>query len=125
MFDKEANARRYDAEFTLDTAEGIERLLNNFTKMENNALQGDYTAVDIMVDLAHAIKIADLTEKQWDVLNYYCVQGYTQKETAQLVGVSQQRVGTIVATATLKIAEVFAFWALHDEGYTYTGEDLL
>lgn len=118
FYDKEAQHRRLEAMFDLTTSVGVEEFLTHWEKIKTMQLDcGDYGAVDVMVDMERAIDLAGLTLKQAQVIYYVCLKGYTQKEVADLLGITQPAISQMLECATAKIADVFKRWAKLGEGY--------
>jgi DNA-directed RNA polymerase specialized sigma subunit len=121
MYDAQSKERRFDSMYTLDTGEGVSAFLEDVYLIENEAENGDYTAIDILADLQTAIHLAELTDREIGVIDLYFTQGYTFEEIGGLLDITKRGAKHIADTACEKIAEVYVYWALHGEGYNYTG----
>lgn len=74
---------------------------------------GDYDAIDELVDLEQAIELAELTDRQTEVLHLLYVEGLTQSETANLLGLSSQStVSEHCYAAIRKIADIYKDWGV-------------
>lgn len=111
LYDKSAGSKRLEAKYILNTAKGIEKLLEDAYGLQSIAyMRSDFSAIDILLDLATAIEIAKLTDKQKVVLELIYVKGFTQEETAKMVGVSGRTVSFHKQGALEKLASIFATW---------------
>jgi DNA-directed RNA polymerase specialized sigma subunit len=84
----------------------------------NRQYQGDYAAVDILVDLRRAIDMAQLTDRQRQALRLVYEEDLTQEEAGKRMGIGQDVVSYHVENAIEAVAEVYWFWVRHDEGYS-------
>jgi DNA-directed RNA polymerase specialized sigma subunit len=84
----------------------------------NRQYQGDYDAVVLLVDLRKAIKLAQLTGRQSEALRLVYEEDLTQEEAGKRLGIRQDVVSYHVDRAIEAVAEVYWFWARHDEGYS-------
>lgn len=121
MYDAQSKERRFDSMYTLDTGEGVSAFLEDVYLIEKEAENGDYTAIDILTDLQTAMHLAELTDREIALIVLYYTQGYSQLEIAGLLDSAQQTVSWQLDKACEKIAEIYVYWALHGEGYNYTG----
>jgi DNA-directed RNA polymerase specialized sigma24 family protein len=121
MYDAQSKERRFDSMYTLDTGEGVSAFLEDVYLIENEAENGDYTAIDILTDLQTAIHLAELTDREIALIDLYYTQGYTYEEIGGLIDSHRTTIARQIKEACQKIAEVYVYWALHGEGYNYTG----
>ncbi|MCM3314876.1 RNA polymerase subunit sigma [Psychrobacillus sp. MER TA 17] len=101
----------------LSQPQQVRLLLSDIHALQARANSGDYTAVDVLVDLGAAIKQANLTRRQREALHYVYLRDMTQSAAAAEMESRQQRVADYVAGAEQKIADVYYYWAGHKEGY--------
>ncbi|MBA9027539.1 sigma factor-like helix-turn-helix DNA-binding protein [Peribacillus huizhouensis] len=119
-YDIHAGDRRLSERYALDNPEGVRLLLGDYHALLGRQYQGDYSAVDILTDLAAAIERAGLTVRQRQALRLVYEEDLTQKDAGASMGVSQQAIDIYVDNAIEKIAEIFYYWAGHGEGYAVT-----
>lgn len=115
--DLSAKERRLDETYALDNPEGVRLLLSDYHALVKRQYDGDTDAIVILADLAHAIEKARLTWRQKSALHYVFIEDWTQLETGEALGIDRTTVNHYVATSIRKIADVFEYWARHDEGY--------
>lgn len=116
--DTSANERTLDSKYhALDSAEAVRLLLGDYNSLCQRQYAGDYDAVVILVDLATAIELAGLTDRQRQALALVYEEEYTQVETADELGISKQTVNRLISVATAKVARVYEAWARMGEGY--------
>ena len=72
--------------YALDSADGIRKLLGDYHALEARQYQGDYSAVDILADLATAIERAGLTDRQRQALRLVLIDDLTQKAAGERMG---------------------------------------
>lgn len=102
----------------LSEPQQVRLLLSDIHALQARANSGDYTAVDVLVDLGAAIKQANLTSRQREALHYVYIRDMTQSAAAAEMGVGRRVVGDYVDDSLRKISEVYYYWAGHREGYT-------
>ncbi|SET42157.1 Sigma-70, region 4 [Oceanobacillus limi] len=112
--------RKLDETYALDSPEGVRLLLSDYHALVKRQYDGDTDAIVILADLAHAIDKARLTWRQKSALHYVFIEDWTQEQTGEALGIAQKNVSTLIDRALLNIAEVFEYWARHDEGYRLT-----
>lgn len=96
----------------------VESTLENVLRLDcRTTYNGDYKAVEILLDLDTAIKEADLTDRQLEVLRLYYVSGFEHKEIGDKLGIHRSTVSHYVRNAIKKIAKVFADWDELEEEY--------
>jgi RNA polymerase sigma factor (sigma-70 family) len=78
---------------------------------------GDYDAVVLLADLATAIAMAGLTERQRQALRLVYEEDLTQEEAGKRMGIAQNSVSEAVDRAVEAISEVYFYWSHHGEGY--------
>lgn len=121
MYDAQSKERRFDSMYTLDTREGVSAFLEDVYLIEKEAENGDYTAIDILADLQTAMHLAELTDREIALIDLYYTQGYLIEELGKMLGVHFSTIYRHIVLACEKIAEIYVYWALHGEGYNYTG----
>jgi DNA-directed RNA polymerase specialized sigma24 family protein len=106
----------------LDNPANLRILLSDYHALINRQYQGDYAAVDILVDLRKAVEMAGLTGRQSEALHLVYEEDLTQEEAGRRMGgLAKQNVEDYAATALEKISEVYYYWARHGEGYAVNG----
>lgn len=68
----------------------------------------------LLEDLTTLQRVACLTVKERKIIDLYWKQGYTQGETAEALGISQQSISNYLFDICDKIAEVVEYWNWHD-----------
>jgi DNA-directed RNA polymerase specialized sigma24 family protein len=123
--DTNAKERSLEAKYpALDNPAGLRILLSDYHALLNRQYQGDYSAVDILVDLRRAIDMAQLTGRQSEALRLVYEEDLTQEEAGKRLtgpnglGIRQDVVSYHVDRAIEAVAEVYWYWARHDEGYS-------
>jgi predicted DNA-binding protein (UPF0251 family) len=72
----------------------------------------------VLADLAEAVRLAGLTERQRQALALVYDEDLTQVEAGKRMGgISKQAVEIYVSAACEKIADIYYYWASHGEGY--------
>jgi RNA polymerase sigma factor (sigma-70 family) len=120
--DTQAKERSLDQRYpALDNPAGLRILLSDYHALLNRQYQGDYSAVDILVDLRKAIAMAQLTGRQSEALRLVYEEDLTQEEAGKRVGIAQQAVEQHVNNAIEAISEIYYYWSRHGEGYAING----
>jgi predicted DNA-binding protein (UPF0251 family) len=83
--------------------------------------QGDYSAVDILVDLRKAVSMAGLTGRQSEALRLVYEEDLTQEEAGRRMGIGQDVVSYHIDRAAEAISEIYYYWSRHGEGYAING----
>ena len=97
----------------------MKRLLRDYHALVERQYDGDYDAVILLVDLATAIELAGLTERQREALTLVYFEDLSQVEAGERMGASKQTVNRLVTVATSKVARVYEEWARMGEGYDF------
>jgi DNA-directed RNA polymerase specialized sigma24 family protein len=103
----------------LNTAAGIKRLLAEINALVIRQYQGDYDAAVLLIDLENAKEKAKLTERQFEALQLIYEDDLTQEDAAKVLGVRQDAISRHIDAATSKIADIYEYWSVKDEGYTF------
>ncbi|MGM0904247.1 MAG: sigma factor-like helix-turn-helix DNA-binding protein [Bacillota bacterium] len=120
-YDKEAGDRRYEAQYpALNSSGGLRILLGDYHALKSRQYMGDYDATAILIDLATAVELAGLTNRQRQALALVYGEDLTQVEAGKRMGVRQDVVSEHIDKAVEAIAEVYWYWSGHGEGYTMT-----
>jgi DNA-binding CsgD family transcriptional regulator len=120
--DTNAKERSLDAKYpALDSPAGLRILLSDYHALLGRQYQGDYSAVDILVDLRKAIEMAQLTGRQSEALRLVYEEDLTQEEAGKRMGVHRLVVQEHVEKAIEAISEVYYYWSRHGEGYAING----
>ena len=115
--------RQFDGHYTLSTAAGVKLLLADYHAFQARQFLGDYDAVVVLADLAEAIRLAGLTERQQQALTLVYYEDLTQAEAGKrLGGLAKNTVSELLDRACEAIADVYYYWASHGEGYVVVGE---
>uniref|UniRef100_UPI00403F3EC2 sigma factor-like helix-turn-helix DNA-binding protein n=1 Tax=Aeribacillus sp. FSL K6-8210 TaxID=2954683 RepID=UPI00403F3EC2 len=85
----------------------VRELLRNYHKITERQFKGDYDAIILLADLATAIELADLTDRQRECLRLVYVDGLGENEVARVLGIARNTVNVHLNTACNKIAEVY------------------
>lgn len=109
-----ALSNKYSA---LNNAQGLRILLSDYHALKNRRFQGDTDATVILLDLANAIELANLTARQRQAITLVYGEDLTQAEAGERLGIAQNTVSEAVERALENIAEVYWYWAEHGEGY--------
>jgi len=120
--DLHVNERSLDAKYpALDTSSNLRILLSDLHALKVRQFQGDYAAVDILVDLRKAVEMAELTGRQSEALRLVYEEDLTQEEAGRRMGIGRRAVGYHVEDAVGAIAEIYYYWSHHGEGYGLHG----
>lgn len=74
----------------------VKATLEQLHELSARRYLGDYAACDILIDLEHAIKRADLTGRQREALYYVYVEGLTQADAGKRMGVGKPSVNKLI-----------------------------
>jgi hypothetical protein len=121
--DLDSKERSLDAKYpALDNPQGLRILLSDYHALKVRQFQGDYSAVDILVDLRKAIDMAQLTGRQSEALRLVYEEDLTQEEAGKrLGGLAKDAVNHLLDRAIEAISEVYYYWSRHGEGYAING----
>lgn len=95
---------QYSVPFMVSLAQNSEKI------SEQRFYRGDISASDLLMDLEILIKTAEFTDKQLFILNHYWIQGYTQEDVADKLGITQQMVEKHTRAIKKKIDRVLQKW---------------
>jgi DNA-directed RNA polymerase specialized sigma24 family protein len=109
--------RQFDGTYRLNTAAGVKQLLGDYHAFQARQYLGDYEAVVVLADLAEAVRLAQLTERQRQAVELVYGADLTQVEAGKRMGVVREAVKLYVNDACEKIADIYYCWASHGEGY--------
>ena len=116
--DVNAKERSLDAKYpALDSPANLRILLGDYHALKLRRFNGDTSASDILIDLESAIELAQLTGRQSEALRLVYEEDLTQEEAGKRMGIGRRAVGYHVEDAIDAIAEIYYYWANHDEGY--------
>jgi RNA polymerase sigma factor (sigma-70 family) len=117
--DLHVNERSLEEKYpALDSPANLRILLSDLQPLINRQYMGDYDAVILLTDLRKAIAMAGLTERQSEALRLVYEEDLTQEEAGKRLGIRQDVVSYHVDRAIEAVAEVYWYWARHDEGYS-------
>jgi DNA-directed RNA polymerase specialized sigma24 family protein len=111
--------RQFDGTYRLNTAAGVKQLLGDYHAFQARQYLGDYEAVVVLADLAEAVRLAQLTERQRQAVELVYGADLTQKAAGERMGgLAKNTVSELVDRACEAVADVYYYWASHGEGYT-------
>ncbi|KUP31088.1 RNA polymerase subunit sigma [Bacillus halotolerans] len=113
--------REFDATYALDNAEGVKLLLADYQKFVSRKRCGDYDAATILIDIHKAIELANLTDRQRQAIELVYFGELTQAEAGERMGIAKQNVEAYISRSAEKVADIYYYWASHNEGYTTGG----
>jgi DNA-directed RNA polymerase specialized sigma24 family protein len=117
--DLDINERSLEEKYpALDSPANLRILLSDLQALINRQYMGDYDAVILLTDLRKAIEMAQLTGRQSEALRLVYEEDLTQEEAGKRLGIRQDVVSYHVDRAVEAVAEVYWYWARHDEGYS-------
>lgn len=97
--------------YALNDAEGVDRLLRDIHALRERRFRaGDYAACDLLIDLESAVALANLTDRQREVIDLIYEKDLRQQEVADALGIAQQVVQQHAVGALKRIARIFAEW---------------
>lgn len=118
--DRTQKERQFDGQYALSTAGGVKQLLGDYHAFHARQYLGDYEAVVVLADLAEAMRLAGLTERQGEALALVYGEDLTQKAAGERLGIAQNTLSEALDRACEAIADVYYYWASHGEGYCVT-----
>lgn len=113
--------REFEATYALDNAEGVKTLLSDYPKFVSRKRLGEYEAAEVLLDLQNAIELAKLTDRQREAIRLVYFEDLTQVEAGKRMGIGQDAVFKHIDAAANKLADIYYYWAGHDEGYSTGG----
>jgi hypothetical protein len=121
--DLHVNERSLEDKYpALDSPQNLRILLSDVHALKVRQFQGDYSAVDILVDLRKAIAMAQLTDRQRQALRLVYEEDLTQEEAGKRMGgLAKDAVNHLLDRAIEAISEVYYYWSRHGEGYAING----
>lgn len=120
--DTQAKERTLDAKYpALDNPLGLRILLSDYHSLKVRQYAGDYDATIILADLATAVEMAGLTDRQRQALRLVYEEDLTQEEAGKRMGVHRIVVLEHIEKAIEAISEVYYYWSHHGEGYGMNG----
>jgi predicted DNA-binding protein (UPF0251 family) len=76
----------------------------------------------VLADLAEAVRLAGLTDRQAQALALVYDEDLTQLEAGKRMGgLAKNTVSELVDRACENIADIYYYWASHGEGYNIVG----
>lgn len=118
--DLTAGERRLEERYALDNPTRVRLLLSKYHALLGRQYQGDTDAIVLLVDLAKAIELAGLTERQRQALRLVYVEDLTQEKAGERMGIDKPGVNNLLDRAIEAISEVYYYWCGHGEGYVFT-----
>lgn len=102
MIDINRTSREYEGKYPLDHPLGVRALLADLPVLMSRY---GFDEVDLLLDFAESIERAKLTKKQRKALHLVFIEGLTQQEAANSLGVADKRgVNNLIHRAIVKIA---------------------
>lgn len=92
----------------------VRALLDYREELEEKKYVGLWHLPDELADLDEAVRIADLTDRQREIIRLIFVQHKEQAEVANLLLISQPMVHKHVQAAIRKIANIYQQWEALD-----------
>jgi RNA polymerase sigma factor (sigma-70 family) len=122
--DVNAKERSLDAKYpALDNPQNLRILLGDYHALKIRRFNGDTAASDILIDLATAIAMAGLTERQRQALRLVYEEDLTQEEAGKRMGLDKPGVNNLLDRAIIAVSEVYFYWSHHGEGYRIGGTE--
>jgi DNA-directed RNA polymerase specialized sigma24 family protein len=121
--DLHINERSLEEKYpALDNPQGVRILLSDLHALINRQYQGDYDAVVLLTDLATAVEMAKLTDRQRQALTLVYELDLTQEEAGKRMGgLAKDAVNHLLDRAITAISDVYYYWSHHGEGYRING----
>lgn len=113
----------YEVKYVLNDAAGVKKLLRDRHHINSAQFLGDYNAVDTLVDLNSAIASAGLTERQAESVAWVYGADLTQKDSAEIMGITRTTLNESIDTAAEKIASVYRKWEYGEIAVSYVLDD--
>lgn len=88
----------------------IENTLRNKHEITELSELGAKTASDILIDLENAIRSAELTERQGEVLRLLYEKDMSQSEVAYTLGIRQQAINQHKSAGIKRIVRIYEEW---------------
>lgn len=90
-------------------------ILQNYTSLRERRFLGDMVAIEELIDLERAIRLANLKERQKQAIYYRYMLDYTQEKCAEILGITRITFLEHERLALDAINEVYVMWAFMDE----------
>lgn len=103
-----------EQKYPLHTSDGVIAFLKNIHYLREARLKGDIDSAILLLDFMDAVKKANLTRREREVLYYRFEKGYSVKETSKLLDISIQSVNVYMKRGATRIANYLA----ETEGYS-------
>lgn len=90
-------------------------MLEHINELNSHQYIGNYNVTEELADLREAIKLANLTEKQREVIRLVYFEDMRQGDASGVLGIKQSALSLHAGAAKKKIAQVYKQWeALED-----------
>lgn len=116
--DLHAKERRLAETYALDTPDGVKKLFADTHALRSLVEGGDFDAVGLLLDMAKAMELAKLTERQREVLYWRYEKDLSQEMVGEMLLVKHTSIIDVEKTAFRDIAAVYEAWARRGEGYS-------
>lgn len=93
------------------TLKDVEIGIKRKNQLYSYAESGDFDAVHLIIDAEKALRLANPTALQIKTIQLYWVEGYTLKETGNILGVTAQAVKFNLELLKVKIKKVLDRWS--------------
>lgn len=88
----------------------VKALLDGYRELQEKRYYGLWHVSDVLADFEEAIGLAELTERQAQVISLYFEKHMHQDEVASTLGIARQTVTEHLRTAIKKIANIYEQW---------------
>lgn len=106
--DINANERKLEVMFPMDTREGIETFLEHYTYLkELMYFSGDYDALIMVVDFEDAFANCGLTDAERLIIQKVFIEDMKRVDIAKQLGVTKQTVQVWINRSTEKLANYY------------------
>lgn len=90
----------------MDLPTGVRSFFSDYWKLHRRAYESsDFDALNVIIDAKKAIDGARLTQKQRSALHKVFIEGMTQEQAAEVLGITQPSLNERIDTAINRIAE--------------------
>lgn len=118
------DTRKYSQTYALNTATGVKALLRDRHRIAARRFKGDTAASDILIDLHSAIESSGMTARQTEAIALVYGMDVTQKDAAEVMGVSQPAIAQLTEEAAERITAVYKRWNYEELTIELEGADV-
>jgi hypothetical protein len=106
--DINANERKLEVMFPMDSREGIETFLENINYLhELMFFSGDYDALILLIDFQNAVVNCGLSEKELKTIHLVFIEDMKRVDVAKQFGVTKQTIQKFLERAFDKLANYY------------------